>query len=132
MVSISRAVRISNRVREELAEILLKESHDPRLTGISVTEVKVDRELAYADVYVSAVEGSERARDILQGLEHAQGYLRSELVRRVDLRTFPRLRFHWDPTFEHADKIERLIASLHQQENQPPPAKSEAEDASGS
>ena len=48
-----------------------------------------------------------------EALEHAQGFLRSELARRVQLRTFPRLRFHWDATEEKAETIEKLIASLH-------------------
>jgi ribosome-binding factor A len=101
--------------------MLIQEISDPRLEGISVTDVTVDRELAYAEIYVSALEGSARSKEILEGLEHAQGYLRKELSQRVELRTFPRLRFHWDPTFERAEKIERLIASLHQEESQPRP-----------
>jgi ribosome-binding factor A len=93
--------------------MLIQEVSDPRLLGISVTDVTVDRELAYADIYVSALEGSERSPEILAGLEHAQGYLRRELAQRIDLRQFPRLRFHWDPTFERAEAIEQLIVSLH-------------------
>ena len=99
--------------------MLIQEVSDPRLEGVSVTDVTVDRELAYANIYVSAVEGSDRSKEILEGLEHAQGYLRHELAARIDLRTFPRLRFHWDPTFERAEKIEKLIASLHAEENIP-------------
>ena len=108
-----RASRIADRIREELSEMLIQEVSDPRLAGISITDVTVDREIAYADVYVSALEGSQRSEDVLTGLSHAQGYLRHELAQRIDLRVFPRLRFHWDPTFEKAEKIERLIASLH-------------------
>ena len=116
MVSKTRKQRISERIREELSEMLLQEVSDPRLSGISVTDVEVDRELAYANIYVSALEGSSRAQEILDGLEHAQGFLRRELSQRIELRTFPRLRFHWDPTYERAEKIERLITELHAQE----------------
>lgn len=118
MVKKDRAQRIAARIREELSEILLTESADPRISGVSVTDVTVDRELDYANIYVSALEGSERSKEILAGLEHAQGFLRSELARRIDLRTFPRLRFRWDPTFENAERIERLLASLHSEETQ--------------
>ena len=118
MVSKSRATRIAERIREELSEILIMKSQDPRLTGISVTDVTVDRELAFADVYVCALEGSSRAEELLPALEHAQGYLRSELAHRIELRVFPRLRFRWDPTSEKADKIERLISSLHSDETE--------------
>jgi len=103
-------------MREELSEILLQEVADPRLAGISITDVKVDRELTYADIYYSSLEGSERAEEILNGLEHAQGFLRRALAERVDLRIFPKLRFHYDPTFERAERIERLFESLHEGE----------------
>ena len=112
MVSKNRLERINERIREELSEILLMQVSDPRLTGISVTDVDVDRELAYANIYVSAIEGSERSKEVLDGLAHASGYLRHELAVRVDLRTFPRLRFHWDPTFERAERIEELFSTL--------------------
>lgn len=115
MVSKTRASRIADRIREELSEIILMQSNDPRLSGISITDVEVDQELSFATVFFSAVEGSERSVQILQGLEHAQGFLRSELARRIKLRIFPRLRFHWDPTYERAEHIERLIASLHEE-----------------
>jgi ribosome-binding factor A len=115
VVSKTRAQRISERLQEELSEMIIYEISDPRLEGISVTEVKIDRELAFADIYVSALEGSSRSKEILEGLEHAQGFLRYELSQRVELRSFPRLRFHWDPTFERAQKIEQLIASLNTQ-----------------
>jgi ribosome-binding factor A len=119
VVSRTRAERIGDRIREELSEMLVQEISDPRLSGISVTDVRVDRELAYASIYVSALEGSSRAKEVLEGLRHAQGYLRRELSQRIDLRTFPQLRFHWDPTFERAERIESLIASLHEEEAQP-------------
>lgn len=122
MVSKSRASRIADRILEELSVILITETRDPRLIGISVTNVKVDRELAYADIYVSAVEGSGRKEEIITGLLHAQGYFRSELANRVELRTFPRLRFHWDPTFERADAVDKLIASLHEHESDEKPS----------
>jgi ribosome-binding factor A len=124
VVSISRATRIAERIREELSELLVTHVQDPRLTGISITEVNVDRELAFANVYFSSLGGAERAKEIQAGLQHAQGFLRSELARRIDLRVFPRLRFHYDPTFERAEQIERLIVSLHAEEEKPAPEES--------
>jgi len=114
MVSKTRLAKISERIREELSEIILMESSDPRLKGVTITGAEVDRELAFAEIYVCALEGSQRSQEVLSGLEHAQGYLRSELAHRMELRVFPRLRFHWDPTFERADEIERLLIAIHQ------------------
>ncbi len=120
MPSKIRLTRISDRIRNELSEMLIREVQDPRLTGISVTDVKVDRELAYADIYVSAVEGHERSREVIEGLHSAAGFLRHALSERVDLRVFPRLRFHWDPTPERADQIERVLATLRSEEEAKP------------
>jgi ribosome-binding factor A len=113
MPSKLRLQRIGDRIRQELSKMLVMgEIHDPRLTGANVTDVKVDRELAYAEVYVSAVEGAERAEEILAGMESARGFIRKALAERIELRVFPRLRFHWDPTPERADRIERILAAL--------------------
>lgn len=119
MPSQDRLRRISARIREEMSVMLLMEVQDPRVSGISITDVKVDRELAFADVFVSALEGQERSKEVLQGLRSASGFLRSQLAARIDLRTFPRLRFHWDPTPEHADHIERILATLHSEDAPP-------------
>jgi ribosome-binding factor A len=119
MVSKLRAQRIADRIRQELSELLLYDISDPRLVGVTVTDVTVDRELAFANIYVSALEGSQRAEEILEGLEHAQRFIRRELAQRVDLRSFPNLRFHWDPTSERAEHIEQLLASLKDEDVHP-------------
>lgn len=118
MVSKLRLERIAERIRDDLAEILHQEVSDPRLDGIYITGVKVDRELAFADIHISALEGAERSKEILDSLKHASGYLRWSLAQRIELRTFPRLRFHWDSTAEKAARIEEIIASLQSEENQ--------------
>ena len=92
--------------------MLIYEISDPRLQQIFVTDVRVDRELAFADIYVFSSEGSESADEVLTGFRRASGFLRSELAKRVDLRTLPKHRFHWDPTPERAEKIEELLDSL--------------------
>ena len=119
MVSTGRAQRIAQRIQEELSTMLLLNLSDPRLEGIFVSIVRVDRELAYANVFVSALEGSARKEEILQGLERASGYIRRELSHRVDLRSFPRLRFYWDPSPEHAERIDEIIASLDEEGDAP-------------
>jgi ribosome-binding factor A len=111
-----RLQRIADRIRQEMSEMLLKEISDPRLRQVFVTDVRVDRELAYADVYVSAVEGLSRSKEILEGLESAVGFFRRALAARVELRAFPRLRFHWDPTPENADHVEKLLADLRNEQ----------------
>ena len=118
MPSPIRLKKIANRIKEDLSELLIYEVQDPRLSGVMVTDVNVDRELYYANIYVSALEGKTRSKEILEGLESASGFLRSQLAQTIELRTFPRLRFYWDPTPENADRIEFLIKQLHEEEAQ--------------
>jgi ribosome-binding factor A len=112
MPSQARLERIADRIRQELSEMLLRDLDDPRLKSVYVTDVRVDRELSYADVFLSALEGASRSDEVLSGMDSASGYIRKELAGRVELRAFPRLRFHWDPTPENADRIERMLASI--------------------
>jgi ribosome-binding factor A len=116
MPSGTRLQRIADRIRQELSEMLIREINDPRLKQIYVTDVKVDRELAYADIYVSAVEGVSRSADVLAGLESASGFIKRNLASRVELRAFPHLRFHWDMTPENADHIEKVLAELRKKQ----------------
>ena len=97
--------------------MLIREIADPRLQQVYVTDVRVDKELAWAEIFVSAVEGAARSKEILAGMDAASGFIRRALAARIELRVFPRLRFHWDPTPENADHIERLLAQLRQKEN---------------
>jgi ribosome-binding factor A len=114
MPSQLRLNRIADRIRQVLSEMVIRDIEDPRLSGISITDVKVDRELAFADIYVSAIEGHERSREVLSGLDHASGFIRATLASQIDLRSFPKIRFHWDPTPEKADHIEKLLASIRE------------------
>lgn len=127
MPSKLRLQRIGDRIRQDLSEMLVRgKIRDPRVLGITVTDVKVDRELSYADIYLSAVEGQEREREALEGFNSASGFIRRELAEQIELRVFPRLRFHWDVTPERADRLEQLIASLHSEET--PAEEDESED----
>ena len=115
MANSIRLKRISDRIRDDLSELLVRQVADPRLNGVTITDVKVDRELAFAEVFVSSWEGHEHSEAILKALRHAGGFLRTELAAKVDLRNMPRLRFHWDPTPEHAEHMERLFAQIREE-----------------
>jgi ribosome-binding factor A len=117
MPSKLRLTKIGDRIQQEISEMLVRqEISDPRLLGVTITDVKVDRELAFASVYVSALECSERSKEILQGFESASSYIRKLLSMRIELRAFPRLRFFWDPTPERADRIEQILSTIRDDE----------------
>ena len=113
MPSKLRTKRIADRIQQLLSEMLISgKISDPRLASVFITDVTVDRELSFAKIFVSSLEGKSQSGEILAGLEHASGYLRSSLAHEIDLRSFPMLRFYWDETPERADRIDQLLDSI--------------------
>jgi ribosome-binding factor A len=104
--------RMSDRIRQILSELLLREISDPRLQGVTITEVTLDPELMFADIYVNALGDESREQDVMSGLKRANGFLRREVGKRVRLRNTPELHFHWDATLERGEKLNQLISSL--------------------
>lgn len=112
MPSSIRLKRIQDEIQKMLTEILETKVNDPRIEGVYVTDVTVDRELDYANIYVSSLEGIERAEEILEGLSNASGFIRYSLSQEINLRIMPKLRFFWDDTPEKAERIESLLAEI--------------------
>jgi ribosome-binding factor A len=77
-----------------------------------VTEVTLDAELAYAQVYVNALGDEGRQEDVMAALKRAKGLLRREVAKRVRLRSTPDLVFHWDATLERVERLNRLFETL--------------------
>lgn len=107
-----RLQRIEDQIRQVMTVLLETKVNDPRVQGAYITDVSVDRELDYANIYISSLVGEDQAVEILDGLSSAAGYLRYELSREVKLRVMPKLRFQWDDTPEKADRIETLLAEI--------------------
>jgi ribosome-binding factor A len=110
-----RLKRIQDQIQRVVTLILETKVNDPRVAGAYITDVSVDRELDYANIYISALEGEERAEEILEGLQNAAGFIRYTLSQEVKLRVMPKLRFYWDETPERADRIEALIAEIQEE-----------------
>ncbi|MEO8606739.1 MAG: 30S ribosome-binding factor RbfA [Chloroflexota bacterium] len=104
--------RVGDSIQAILSELLLREVADPRLKNITVTGVKIDNELMYADIYINALGDESREKEVLTGLERAKGFLRREVAKRVRLRSAPELKFHWDKTLEKGERINRLLSSI--------------------
>ena len=95
-----------------LSELFLRELSDPRLHGLTVTDLKIDRELEHADIYVSALGDESREDEVMGALASAAGFLRREISGRVRLRKVPQLHFHWDPTLAHMQEVESILDNL--------------------
>jgi len=112
-----RQKRVADRIRAEISGLLQREMADPRLKLVTVTDVSVDRELAYANVWVCRVDGNSAEKEVLAALEGAKGFLRREIAARVQLRHAPQLIFHWDRAPDHAEKIAHILDDLKQTGN---------------
>ncbi len=104
--------RVAELIQKSLSDILQFETSDPRLGGVTIIDVDIDRELMYATIYVTSYGGEDDRDKVLAGLESASGFLRRELASRVDLRHVPELRFKWDETVAYAARIDKLLDSL--------------------
>lgn len=111
MADSGRDLRVADFIRDELASIISREMRDPRVGMVNVNEVKVSRDLSYADVYVSSLDaGTAEARQaLIEVLNGAAGFFRSELAKRHRMRTTPRLRIHYDELMEEGPRLEALI-----------------------
>ena len=104
--------RMNERIRAILSELLLREVSDPRVQGVTITEVRLDPELMYADIYVNALGEEERQERVLEGLNSAKGFIRREVGKRIRTRNTPDLHFHWDTTLAEAEHVNQLLDSL--------------------
>jgi ribosome-binding factor A len=118
-----RAERVSETVREELAEIIGFELEDPRLASVDVTDVRVAPDLRHAHVRIGVAGDEREQQSALAALEHARHYLRHELARRLNLRKIPELHFEHDPVADADERLEILLRRAKKMrrptENQP-------------
>ena len=109
-----RELRVGDFIRVELTDLLRNKMRDPRVSGsdITISDVKVSRDLAYADIYVAChgATGETSEDELLAVMQSAAGFFRSELAQRHSMRTTPELRFHIDRTEAEANRIEELLA----------------------
>ncbi len=104
--------RTGEDIMRELTAIL-RTVKDPRVTGlISIVRVDVTRDLSYATVFVSAMDGLEAAKKAVKGLTSAAGYMRRELGAALKLRHVPELRFVADDSIAYSSHIAQTLESL--------------------
>ncbi len=108
-----RQERTAELIQQLLSEMFLREVSDPRLAGVTITEVQIDRELQYATAFVNALGGDEQRDEVMAGLQSATGFLRRTLAQSLDLRTAPILRFEWDPRLRYVEEVDELLDELN-------------------
>lgn len=107
-----RASRVGDQIRAELAELLVREVHDPGIGFLTITRVAVTPDLQQARVYYTTM-GDEKARkESRRALERAAPFLRRQIGRRLRLKRVPELDFFFDESIEQHDRIERILQEL--------------------
>ena len=105
----SRNQRLGNQVLRTLNELLRFETKDPRLDGVSLTDVELSRDLSVARVYFSLLDPNGDPAPAQEGLEKASGFLRGKLGHAIKVRHVPELRFAHDDSAAESQRISDLI-----------------------
>jgi len=109
--------RVAEAIRNELAVLLLNESHDPRLAGVSLSKVEVSHDLKTAFVYYSCRQ--EEKKYVEAGLRRARGFMRSSLAKRMSLRHTPNLIFKFDLSAVYQEKMDKIFRELADDHREP-------------
>lgn len=104
-----RSRRIAEQIQRELSEIIRLELKDPRVGMITLTDVEVTQDYSHAKVFFTRLGDPAQNTDIQHALEHAAGFLRSELAHRMRLRIVPQLHFEYDVSVERGVRLSNLI-----------------------
>ncbi len=109
-MSNNRTERVAESIKRELAQLIQLEVKDPRLGIVTVTAVKVSKDLSHAKVYVTFIQSDlNKPEEALKVLREASAYLRTVLSQRVKLRIAPQLNFVYDESIEHGRHLSNLI-----------------------
>ena len=102
--------RINGEVQKELSVIIQNEIKDPRIAPMtSVVAVEVAPDLKTCKAYISVLGNEEAAQNTLAGLKSAEGYIRRQLARTVNLRNTPEIRFILDQSIAYGVNMSKLI-----------------------
>src|SRR3954452_21781869 len=125
-----RTERLGSTIQQELAQIIMRELSDPRLSGMpSITRVKVSPDLSIADVYVT-IMGSEGHQDAaLNALRHFAGIMRTKLTKVLSLRQAPFLKFHIDENLKKELAVRDAIRKANEEDAARHAARATTDDA---
>lgn len=108
-----RTDRVSQKLQEILARVILNDIRDPRLRGVEITDVDISPDLRQAQVYwvvIQKEKNDDREEEAREGLEHAKGYLKRQVGDRLDTKYTPELDFRYDESLERGRRIDELLS----------------------
>jgi bifunctional oligoribonuclease and PAP phosphatase NrnA len=108
-----RTQRVGEMMREVIGELLQRQVKDPRIGFVTITGVRVTPDLSRAHVYYTVLGDESAKAQTQEGLESASAFLRSEVGRRIRMKTLPELHFQPDEMVEHGQRVDELIEQIH-------------------
>ena len=117
MKPFSRADRVSGQIQKNLSDLLRKNINDPRLELVTITGVKMSKDLRFAYIYFTVSGGSasdkkEMAQEAESGFKSALGFIKRTLAGQLGLRYMPDLRFQYDESFDYGDRIDSVLKNI--------------------
>ena len=112
MLSGNRPQRVGDEILKEISNLLLRKVKDPRLGGVTLTEVRMSKDLRHAYVYYSLFGRDEQKKQVQAGFESAKGFIRKEIGERLHFRYVPDIQFRYDISLEYGQKIEKLLKKI--------------------
>lgn len=107
-----RPERLAEAIKKEMSDLLREELKDPRIGFATITGVDVSSDLKYAKIYVSVYGNNEERDATMKALKKAQGFIRTELGRRIRLRHVPEITFKLDESMVHGARVIELIEEV--------------------
>jgi ribosome-binding factor A len=105
--------RVGEEIAHEINAMLAGELKDPRLEGmVVVSEVRVQPDMKHARVFINMQGSGKEQADAIKALEHASGFIRCELIERLQLRRLPELHFTLDHSQEYSERIDQLLKEM--------------------
>lgn len=107
-------IRINDEIKKELSEILRADLKDPRIGVItSVIKVETTNDLKYCKVYISVLGDEEKKNEVMSVIKGANGFIRSLIARRINLRITPEFRFILDDSLDYSFKIDKILKDIN-------------------
>ncbi len=115
-----RPQRVAEQIQREIAVLMQRDLRDPRVGMVTVSGVEVSRDLAYATIYVTFLgkDTPEEIKAALDALQHASGFLRSQLGKIISMRLTPHLSFKYDPSLMRGRQLSSLIDEASARDNE--------------
>jgi ribosome-binding factor A len=110
-----RKQKLETQIKKLVGTLIVTEIKDPRIGFVTVTNVELSKDYAYADVYVSVLGDDNDKKKTLMGLQSARGFIQYRVGKALSIRTIPEIRFHLDTSIEKGVDMVNLLEKLEKE-----------------